>query len=387
MQKIIFAILFLFCSVGAVLSGSEHLLCLVPVPPSECDEIYHSISCNAVSCPDNTPFGMATVVEPVCNSSQYVSTRNPTSGTVTCTLECDVSCIYKCPQGMYGYVAVKDVGDAIYPQISECYACPGGETVVSCGLIEDKELSGQIDEQGNLIQYASKLVCQTGYHESGHDCVPNCPENSHCPDGVFVKCNDGYYGNASDGCKACPANATCKGGTTFQCNDGYILESDACNKCLDSEVCEGGKFVRCADGYYGSARGKCKVCPANATCNETTFQCNDKYYINETKTGCELCGNSRVCEDGICLYCKSGYYGKCTDGCFKCPSLDGRAGKSDVTKALDETYPNISIESCYVTVKDENNVGNVSDLKGRLNDGVGTYYFSEEKCYATDINK
>lgn len=362
MQKIIFAILFLFCSVGTVLSGSEHLLCEVPVPPSECDEIYHSSNCNAVLCPDNTPFGMTTVVEPVCNSSQYVSTRNPTSGTVTCTLECDVSCIYKCSQGMYGYIAVKDMGDGIYPQISECYACPGGETVVSCGLIEDKELSGQIDEQGNLIQYASKLVCQTGYHESGHDCVPNCPENSYCPDGVFEKCNDGYYGNASDGCKACPSDATCDGGATFTCNDGYILESDACNKCLDSEVCEGGKFVRCADGYYGSGKGNCKVCPANATCNETTFTCKSGYfkYTNETETGCEPCGISRVCDAEKCLYCKSGYYGECAKGCTKCPSLDGHAGTSD-------TPNNIGRESCYIKPPENDT----------LKDDFGKYYFED----------
>lgn len=369
MKKLILTILFLFCFFDASFPGSEHLLCPVPEPPATCDKVYHSSSCNAVLCPDNTPFGMATVVEPVCNSSQYVSTRAPTSGTVTCTLECDVSCIYKCPQGMYGYVAVKDVGDAIYPQISECYPCPGGETVVSCGLIEDTNLSGTSDELGNLIQYASKLVCQTGYHESGHDCVPNCPANASCPNGVFEKCNDGYYGNASDGCKACPPNARCSDTEILGCKDGYYgSDKENCKVCPTNGDCTGGIFNRCKSGYYGNLNAGCSACPANATCDGgETFQCNDKYfkYTNETGTGCEPCGISRVCEGENCLYCKSGYYGNCTDGCVKCPSLDGREGTSEAGK-------NTGLGSCSVSVTSSST----------LNDSIGTYYFEEETCYA-----
>lgn len=370
MKKIILTILFLFCFFDASFPGSEHLLCPVPEPPATCDKVYHSSSCNAVLCPDNTPFGMATVVEPVCNSSQYVSTRAPTSGTVTCTLECDVSCIYKCPQGMYGYVAVKDVGDAIYPQISECYACPGGETVVSCGLIEDKELSGQIDELGNLIQYASKLVCQTGYHESGHDCVPDCPENSHCPDGVFVKCNDGYYGNASDGCKACPSDAICSDTAITGCrNDGYILESDACTKCLVGEDCTNGAFKGCAEGYYGSGKGNCKVCPTNGDCTGGIFNgCKSGYYGN-LNAGCRACPANATCDGGATFKCNANYFkytNETETGCTKCPTLDGRPGTSVAGANTDRSSCSVSVTS-----------------SSTLNDGVGTYYFEEGTCYAS----
>ena len=247
--------------------------------------------------------------------------------------------------------------------------------------------------------------CEVGYHkydsntERGMWC---CPNNAKCDgNGLFMQCNDGYYGNASDGCKICPSNAICSATAITGCNDGYILESDACNKCSAGEVCEGGTFVRCADGYYGSDRGNCKVCPVNGNCTGgvfngcnseyygdvndgcnacptnaecnggATFKCNKNYfkYTNETGTGCEPCGISRVCNDeGECLYCSSGYYGKCTDVCTKCPTLDGRLGTSVAGE-------NTDLVSCSVSVTSSST----------LNDGIGTYYFEtiDGKCNAS----
>lgn len=53
---------------------------------------------------------------------------------------------------------------------------------------------------------------------------------------------------------------------------------------------------RCRTGYYGTATSDtaCTTCPSNATCNtHTTFNCNNGYYVNASKTGCTKCPNSK----------------------------------------------------------------------------------------------
>ncbi len=526
MKRIILSLLFMCCvlnAYGVAIITPESSLCRVSEAiPANCDSIRTDVSCNML-CPLKDYGDMTLGVSPVCEEEYY---RN-------CVKYCNVSCKYRCPDNMYGTVTAINAGDSIQINGVNCTVCPTGAGVLSCG-----GALSVFSESGTTITATSKLTCKIGYTELNGKCVTDsstiqCPEgqylhtyngvtacapcpgnatcvndvltcdagyykytglqspnsmyfcclnNATCDDtGNFSYCNAGYYGNATNGCtkcptnaicdangvtgcvdgyvlesgacakcsvgevctngvfggcaegfygsgrgtcKICPANAICSTTAITSCLDGYILESDACNKCLGSEVCEDGKFSRCADGYYGSGRGNCKVCPTNGNCTGGVFNgCNSEFYGNldagcracpayatcdgsatfkcdanyfkytnktetgETETGCEPCGISRVCSnEGECLYCKSGYYGECEDGCTKCPTLDKRPGTSEA-KALDGTYSNTSIESCYVTVKDEDNVGNVSDSKGRLNDGIGTYYFREETCYATDINK
>lgn len=326
-----------------------------------------------------------------CNTGYYGDATNGCTKCPTNATECDgAGAATKCASGYLLHNGA-------------CLECTGGATCTG----------------DDTMTCTDGYICEINDDDNVVECY-NCPDGADCVDCKFQSCKSGYYGSDETNCKICPANAICSTTAITSCVDGYILESGACNKCLDGEVCTNGAFVRCAEGYYGSGRGNCKVCPANGDCtggifngckseyygnldagcracpvNATcdggaTFKCDANYfkYTNETESGCEPCGISRVCSnEGECLYCKSGYYGVCEDGCTKCPTLDKRPGTSDATKALDGTYSNTSIKSCYVTVKDEDNVGNVSDLKGRLNDGIGTYYFSEETCYATDINK
>ena len=307
----------------------------------------------------------------------------------------------QCPEGQYLHT---------YNGVTACATCPANGTCAN-----------------------DILTCNAGYYkytgqQSPYSAYFCCPNNATCNDtGEFQYCNDGYYGNETNGCMSCPPAATCTGGALTSCSAGYVCNADdgvvECYNCAVGDSCSGCKFNGCQDGYFDYEKpgetgreGHCVLCPVNGDCTGGKFNgCNAGYYGNKdgcfacptgdgvlscggsnftcdngyirTDTGCEACGITMNCTDGQCQSCADNYYGNCKDGCFKCPSLDGRPGTSDATKALDGTYSNTSIKSCYVTVKDEDNVGNVSDLKGRLNDGIGTYYFEEEKCYATDINK
>lgn len=221
---------------------------------------------------------------------------------------------------------------------------------------------------GDTMTCADGYICEINDDDNVVECY-NCSDGADCTGCKFKSCKSGYYGSDETNCKICPDNAICSTTEIISCVNGYILESGACNECSVGEVCEDGKFSRCTDGYYGSDRGKCKVCPANATCNGgTTFQCYDKYYINETKTGCELCGDSRVCEEGKCKSCADNYYGKCKDGCFKCPSLNGRPGTSVAGENTDRSSCSVSVTS-----------------SSTLDDGVGKYYFEGGTCNATAL--
>lgn len=64
--------------------------------------------------------------------------------------------------------------------------------------------------------------------------------------------------------------------------------SNGCTKTATSEY-------KCATTHYGSAPTSCMACPANATCSGgTSFNCNDGYYRNDAKTGCNKCPDSKT---------------------------------------------------------------------------------------------
>lgn len=302
----------------------------------------------------------------------------------------------QCPDGSYLHT---------YNGVTACATCPANGTCAN-----------------------DILTCDAGYYkytgqQSPYSAYFCCPNNATCNDtGEFQYCNDGYYGNETNGCMSCPPAATCQGGELKACSDGYVCNADngtvECYNCAVGDLCSNCKFNRCLDGYFDSEKpgetgreGHCVLCPVDGNCTGGKFiGCNSGYYGNKdgcfacptgdgvecgdteftckddyikTNTGCEKCGESISCSGGVCASCNKGYYGTCEKGCTKCPSLDGRAGKSSSDKSLHgNKYFNEDISGCYVTVKNENNVGDVSDLKGRLNDGVGTYYFVEETCYA-----
>lgn len=65
------------------------------------------------------------------------------------------------------------------------------------------------------------------------------------------------------------------------------------NGCITKSIATSN--YRCGTGYYGTASSEsaCLPCPSNATCNHTSFYCNNGYYKNDSKTGCIKCPDSK----------------------------------------------------------------------------------------------
>lgn len=165
-----------------------------------------------------------------------------------------------------------------------------------------------------------------------------------CKTTVTYKCSDNYYGTVtgpnisgvaptSIDCNACPQYATCNGGTTFMCKTGFTKNLGKC-------TCDGG-FIT-GNGYNATCN---KECPQYATCDGTTFKCNQGFTKNTltntctcnggfitgtgTNTICNACPQYAICNGGTNFDCKPGFIesgNTCickgyivNDQCYICP--------------------------------------------------------------------
>ncbi len=132
-----------------------------------------------------------------------------------------------------------------------------------------------------------------------------------------VTCDATQYANG-DVCTECPANATCDG-TTYTCADGFNDNGGIC------ATCPAGRYL---------VNNACKACPKYAYCpgDDTAKQCvdlwsgglsgftatNDHAYVTDATSpdGC-VCGFTEVLSGELAnqVHAKYRYYlGKCTEG-------------------------------------------------------------------------
>jgi len=122
-----------------------------------------------------------------------------------------------------------------------------------------------------------------GYDEYKDDCGKNC---------MSMGYDVAVLGNNNDrvGC-ACynpdPEWRTYKTGVLRR----YAKEhNSSLRACVDVALDE----YKCASDYYGTAPNGCLACPANATCSgDVDFHCDQGYYPNAAKTGCNRCPDSK----------------------------------------------------------------------------------------------
>lgn len=160
--------------------------------------------------------------------------------------------------------------------------------------------------------------------------------DSKTADECKYQCAAGYYGtatSASTGCTKCPENATCAGGnnSTFVCNDKFYLAKPTdtfCTGCPENAICETGKPFKCEPGYYkqGDNATQCTSCPNNATCagGYESFVCNSTHYVHpDTPTQCTPCPTGAKCENNW-FSCEKGFYLK-TSNATQCTSCPPNA--------------------------------------------------------------
>lgn len=155
--------------------------------------------------------------------------------------------------------------------------------------------------------YHRCTICDTGYQLDGEVCTP-CVNGTECA----TCAPETKYWNGSS-CVACLANYN--SGLTGECTD---ISTPVCNDNNQCEACPTDEPV-----YEG---GVCK-CPTNASCENSSWACNDGYY--KTGNTCTPCSGEHVatCNDsGLPTSCSDGYdvennECKCTSGKFV--AMDG----------------------------------------------------------------
>ena len=179
-------------------------------------------------------------------------------------------------------------------------------------------------------------------------------------------CSSGKYRNTltSSSCIVCPGDADCFA-AYFTCRPGFEFSNTAlnCSRCLSGfakSVSSNISCTRCGLGtepnmnrtqcincspysYKPSVLyDTCIGCPANATCNATSFSCNAGFTLNSTSAKCDQCslgyakdtvGNvpCNACPIGkqsspdrrICESCPSGFYRStlALSTCVTCPTF------------------------------------------------------------------
>ncbi len=350
---------------------------------------------------------------PKCIAHEGVSSVSP-SCLINAACKCEQKCTYTCDEGYYGGGSSL-LGCTVCPEHATCpgasvvngtatFTCDAGYKINALG--NGCEPTAQCPDGQYLHTYNGVtacatcpangtcandiLTCNAGYYkytgqQSQYSAYFCCPNNATCNDtGEFQYCNDGYYGNETNGCMSCPPAATCTGGALTSCSAGYVCNADdgvvECYNCAVGDSCSNCKFNGCQDGYFDYEKpgetgreGHCILCPVNGVCTGGVFNgCNSEYY-GDVNDGCNACPTNATCDGGETFKCNANYFkytNETETGCTKCPTLDGRPGTSVAGANTDRSKCSVSVTS-----------------SSTLNDGVGTYYFAEETCYATDINK
>ena len=239
-----------------------------------------------------------------------------------------------CPETSTYYLSpTSNIGGVT--NVNNCY-CPtnqywNGATCSSCPVNSTYYSNPPNNIGGAAI--ANNCYCPTNQYWNGTTC-------SSCPD------NSTYYANPPSNIGGvtnvnncyCPTNQYWNGNSCSSCPDG-------CIGCSSSSVCLG-----CKAGYYSSKSfnffnytysNTCNICPSNATCANSSIQCNVGYYLNNEqclpcKVGCKECITSEICSsciNGYFLDVRYSYYSydlslievkdicsECSIGCTACSS-------------------------------------------------------------------
>ncbi len=302
----------------------------------------------------------------LCENLSKDSDRN-------CTLSsCHWDCEIGCPQKYWGKTVlyselksstcVEDDGPTCRPvgttfnnlyQSSWCNACPtsdafadkvcpGGEKFYCTDYDNKESIENYKDNVCQIIcstvpgaytcNGAEVTDCISGYYEAVNSCI-ECRPWEICPqgddNGGVVGCKtgdtgtgtgDGYvygpYYKYGNGCHACPANATCDQETfEMTCNDGYYRVVSSTTWSGIGAL--GGEIKREYSTY------RCQTCPVGGICSDNVLQsCKDGYYKKPSASECVACaGNAKTCDANGALSCNAGYYWE-NKQCHSCSSID-----------------------------------------------------------------
>ena len=324
------------------------------------------------------------------NSCNACSSANNTTSTQSCTRSCSISngtCSYsgstqKC-NGKYTGGAGGTSGVSACTGCSSYGECTGGTISISCNA--SYELSGSSCVACGTGEYSTKgsnscsactnkpanshytgngtsnncsWACDSGYHEEGGSCVPDCSTSKACSSlgagwqGTYNECTQNQGSQCYKACSAkcsgnntsaCPANASCTyntsytysgtqyyggscnaGGScpvsTISCNSGYYKNGSSCIGCstvsasgdiVDSTSITGGdRITECTGNHTGGAggssgSGSCTGCSST----RTYCECDSGYHVVGSGSSCYCaldCSTSVACPSGY-----PGTYNEC----------------------------------------------------------------------------
>lgn len=210
-----------------------------------------------------------------------------------------------------------------------CSSCSSAGKCLSCEY--GYTLSG-----GKCVDRPQE-VCSKGYHENFYfqECAKCSPVFTSAADCKSKTANaTACVYNSTNGCykAVCPSGYAEDGTTTSSSSSSEKTWKPGCGKCNVENCadCPTQGYIacyRCKSGYYysfGSGRGSCKTCPANATCDGINVACKSGYYLKGSLSAgysCQSCPANATCTNND-VTCNSGYYltGSLSSGysCTKC---------------------------------------------------------------------
>ncbi|XP_053379932.1 multiple epidermal growth factor-like domains protein 10 [Mercenaria mercenaria] len=149
------------------------------------------------------------------------------------------------------------------------------------------------------------------------DCTVGCAccKNQRCgPIGYFPE------GNCYDGCIDGYRSARCYQKCTYNCTK-CAADINTCTECFN------GYFPGPSSDCTAKCLPGCETCTSNTACTK----CKDEYYNANGFTDCRYryCPKNCVCQQSLCISCKTGYYdisascsGICRGNCVTCSSRD-----------------------------------------------------------------
>ncbi|EFO61694.1 High cysteine membrane VSP-like protein [Giardia lamblia P15] len=380
----------------------------------ECRDLYLSLdkkSC-MVSCPDGQVGAFDSSSKSfvcACDDGLYLKD----GGCVKCTIEncaeCDEA---KCSKCRYGYTLSNDQCAETKCKDPNCDACENRDVCTRCsndhsldqnGLCVKDCLSSAGYYKATVGDVLRCVACTLG------GCAV-CESADKC-----TTCRDGFYPNGSGGCKACnPACATCSGPEAGDCtscpakrrlqySDG--IKGSCVSQCVQDGSCaacgltiDGTSYCsQCVKSTEYPRNGVCASTGSRATgttctnvvggrrvvCGSSSFRLNGGCYTSKLLPGKTVCSGERdgwcenvaagygityngtlltcpehckVCTDGSCSSCNSGFYlekgvcNACPEGCATCPHgkacfdcLAGYYFSENTCKACHKAVPKCSL--------------------------------------------